>query len=56
MALLSLSIHHWHYSEDSGEFVPLLALGRYDNIFRMLKSGGVFAVIEHETDRRDVSK
>jgi predicted methyltransferase len=45
--LLSLSVHHWHYDEDSGEFIPDIALERYDNIMRMLKPGGVFAVIDH---------
>lgn len=47
MVLLSLAIHHWHYSEDTGEFVPGVSLQRYDNIYRMLKPGGVFAVIDH---------
>lgn len=47
MVLLSLAIHHWHYSEDTGEFVPNMSLVRYDNIYRMLKPGGVFAVIDH---------
>jgi predicted methyltransferase len=46
--LLALVIHHWQYSSEWGEFVPTIALQRYDNIFRMLKPGGVFAVIEHE--------
>jgi len=46
--LLSLVVHHWHYSDEWGEFVPTLALERFDNIYRMLKPGGVFAVIEHE--------
>jgi len=46
--LLSLVVHHWHYSDEWGEFVPALALQRYDNIFRILKPGGVFAIIEHE--------
>ena len=49
VALLSLTVHHWHHSDDSGEFVPQIALERFDNIFRMLKPGGVFAVIEHES-------
>jgi predicted methyltransferase len=47
MVLLSLAIHHWHYSEDTGEFVPDISLTRYDNIRRILKPGGVFAVIDH---------
>lgn len=46
--LLSLIVHHWHYAEEWGEFVPAISLQRYDNIFRMLKPGGVFAVIDHE--------
>jgi predicted methyltransferase len=48
VALLSLTIHHWHHSDETGEFVPESALARYDNIFRMLKPGGIFAVIDHD--------
>jgi predicted methyltransferase len=48
VVLLSLALHHWHHSEESGEFVPQIALQRYDNVMRMLKSGGVFAIIDHE--------
>jgi predicted methyltransferase len=46
--LLSLALHHWHHSEESGEFIPQMALKRFDNVMRMLKSGGIFAVIDHE--------
>ncbi|MGY8815082.1 MAG: class I SAM-dependent methyltransferase [Gammaproteobacteria bacterium] len=45
---LSLALHHWHHSEESGDFVPQIALKRFDNIMRMLKPGGVFAIIDHE--------
>jgi predicted methyltransferase len=48
VVFLSLALHHWHHSEESGEFVPQIALDRYDNIMRMLKPGGVFAIIDHE--------
>lgn len=48
VVLLSLVVHHWHYADGSGEFVPDFALERYDNIYRMLKPGGIFAIIEHE--------
>jgi predicted methyltransferase len=41
-------LHHWHHSEESGEFIPQMALKRFDNVMRMLKSGGIFAVIDHE--------
>jgi predicted methyltransferase len=58
--LLALVIHHWHYAEEWGGFVPTLALQRYDNIFRMLKPGGTLAVIEHEAQpgmpRKDSSE
>jgi predicted methyltransferase len=46
--LLSLALHHWHHSEESGDFMPQIALKRFDNVMRMLKSGGVFAIIDHE--------
>ena len=48
VVLLSLALHHWHHSEESGEFIPQIALQRYDNVMRMLKPGGVFAIIDHE--------
>ncbi len=53
MVLLSLGIHHWHYSDDTGEFIPDFSLNRYDNIMRMLKPGGVFAVIDHAAAEGD---
>jgi predicted methyltransferase len=46
--LLALTVHHWHYADEWGEFIPAAALQRFDNIFRMLKPGGTFAVIDHE--------
>ena len=48
VVFLSLALHHWHHSEESGEFIPQIALQRYDNIMRMLKPGGIFAIIDHE--------
>ena len=53
MVLLSLAIHHWHHAEDTGEFVPEISLKRYDNIYRMLKPGGIFAVIDHASAEDD---
>jgi predicted methyltransferase len=47
VVLLSLTVHHWHFDEESGEFVPPAAIQRYENIHRMLKPGGIFAVIDH---------
>ncbi|MGK0298384.1 MAG: putative methyltransferase [Gammaproteobacteria bacterium] len=49
-AMLSLTIHHWHHSDETGEFVPQIALDRYQNILRMLKPGGVLGIIEHASD------
>ena len=46
---LILIIHHWHFSKDEGETVPALSKEKYANILRMLKPGGVFGVIEHES-------
>jgi predicted methyltransferase len=58
--LLALVVHHWHYADEWGGFVPAVALQRYDNIFRMLKPGGTFAVIDHEAQpgmaRKDSSE
>ena len=47
VVLLSLAIHHWHHDDASGEFTPSLSLTRYENILRILKPGGIFAVIDH---------
>ncbi len=44
---LILSVHHWHYSADEGDVLPMQSKVRYENIFRMLKPGGVFGLIEH---------
>ena len=48
MVLLSLTIHHWHHSDETGEFVPSIAMERFENILRILKPGGFFAVIDHD--------
>lgn len=47
MVLLSLIAHHLHYAEDSGEAMPANGARAYGEIKRILKPGGVFAVIEH---------
>ncbi|WP_425408907.1 class I SAM-dependent methyltransferase [Hyphococcus sp.] len=47
MVLLSQIIHHLHYTEDSGEEMPASSAAIYAEIMRVLKPGGVFAVIEH---------
>lgn len=47
VVLLSLAMHHWHHDDASGEFTPSLSITRYENILRVLKPGGIFAVIEH---------
>lgn len=47
MVLLSLIIHHLHYAEDSGEEMPARSGEIYADIKRVLKPGGIFAVIEH---------
>ncbi|WP_428407825.1 class I SAM-dependent methyltransferase [Hyphococcus sp.] len=47
MVLLSLIIHHLHYAEESGEAMPPNSARVYGEIKRILKPGGVFAVIEH---------
>ncbi len=45
--LLSLIIHHLHYEEEGGEVMPDRAARIYEDFKRVLKPGGVFAVIEH---------
>lgn len=47
VVLLSLIIHHLHYNEESGEAIPARSAEIYADIKRILKPGGVFAVIEH---------
>ncbi len=48
MVMLSLIIHHLHYSEETGENgPPQSALDFYAEVKRVLKPGGAFAVIEH---------
>ncbi len=47
MVLLSLIIHHLHYAEASGETMPESSAGIYADVKRILKPGGVFAIIEH---------
>lgn len=48
MVLLSLIIHHLHYTEESGEEMPESSAKFYAEVRRVLKPGGVFAVIEHK--------
>jgi len=48
MILLSLLIHHFHYAEESGENMPPSAADTYAEFLRVLKPGGLFAVIEHK--------
>lgn len=48
VVLLSLIIHHLHYAEESGEAIPARSVGIYSEFRRILKPGGVFAVIEHK--------
>jgi len=45
--LLSLIIHHLHYEEEAGEVMPDSSARIYEDFKRVLKPGGVFAVIEH---------
>ncbi len=47
MVLMSLIIHHFHYSEDSAEKIPPSSATAYADILRILKPGGQFAIIEH---------
>ncbi len=48
MILLSLIIHHLHYTEESGEAMPESTAAIYADFRRALKPGGVFAIIEHK--------
>lgn len=48
MVLLSLLIHHLHYTEESGEAIPPRSAALYAEFMRVLKPGGVFAIIEHK--------
>jgi len=47
IVLLSLIAHHLHYAEDSGDEMPPNSARAYNEIKRILKPGGVFAIIEH---------
>ncbi len=47
MLLLSLIIHHLHYDEATGEAMPERSGEIYADVKRVLKPGGVFAIIEH---------
>ncbi len=48
MVLLSLIIHHMHYTDESGEALPESSAAAYADVRRVLKPGGVFAIIEHK--------
>jgi len=48
MILLSLIIHHLHYDEETGEAMPERSAQLYADFKRILKPGGVFAIIEHK--------
>ncbi len=48
MVLLSLIIHHLHFDEESGEAMPAQSAQIYADVRRVLKPGGVFAIIEHK--------
>lgn len=48
LVLLSLIIHHLHYAEESGEAAPARSAEIYADVMRVLKPGGVFAIIEHK--------
>ena len=48
MIFLSLIIHHLHYTEETGEAMPERSAGIYADIRRILKPGGVFAIIVHK--------
>lgn len=48
MVLLSLIIHHLHFDAESGETMPESSAAIYADVRRVLKPGGVFAVIEHK--------
>jgi len=47
VVLLSLIIHHLHYDEETGEAMPERSAQAFADIKRVLKPGGVFAIIEH---------
>lgn len=47
VVLLGLVYHHWHYNEATGEEQPANLEGRLANVYRMLKPGGVFGIVEH---------
>jgi len=48
MILVSLLAHHFHYVEESGESMPPSATATYGEFLRVLKPGGLLAIIEHK--------
>lgn len=48
MVLLSLIIHHLHYDAEAPDATPAASEAIYADIRRILKPGGVFAIIEHK--------
>lgn len=48
VVLFALLIHHYHYNEASGDSMPATSSEFYSDVKRVLKPGGIFAVIEHK--------
>jgi len=48
MVFVSLIFHHLHYNETTGDSVPDASKSFYAAAMKMLKPGGIFAIIEHQ--------
>ncbi|MEE8371309.1 MAG: methyltransferase domain-containing protein [Sphingomonadales bacterium] len=48
VVFMGLILHHWHYVKEEGEVLPEITKKRLANVYRMLKPGGIFAIIEHK--------
>jgi len=48
MVMVALLWHHMHYEADKGETFPLTTEVFLENSLRLLKPGGILAIIEHE--------
>lgn len=60
MVMVALLWHHMHYDADKGDALPVTTQVFLENSLRLLKPGGILAIIEHEaapgTDRAQAAE